>query len=216
MLIRTDNTAGRSVLEGATKGRHLRWALALQELDYTLVERPGKSHCNADALSRCHLRSACPYGEKEVESIYASQATRKDLPPLPPLEDTSGRIFEDDDEPMAPSTTMRKTCKFGDNCAITTAWHKNKYSHEDAQDTPTERPSKRRKLAPDLVEPTCCAGQASYLDSTAYFPPADREAWDTRTFGKEQQTDAWCQRHMANNTEKAAEISKALRTKRRP
>jgi exodeoxyribonuclease III len=75
--VRTDSNAVAWVLEKATKGRLLRWALMLQERDYTIVHRPGDKHGNADGLSRCHLRSCCPYGETHIEPIYGV------APPLP-------------------------------------------------------------------------------------------------------------------------------------
>jgi len=70
VMVRTDSNAVKWVLERATKGRLLRWALALQEIDYTIEHRPGQKNGNADGLSRCPLRSNCPYGEKRIEQIY--------------------------------------------------------------------------------------------------------------------------------------------------
>ena len=71
VCIRTDSTAVKSILQKATTGRHMRWALALQEVDYEIEHRRGTMHGNADGLSRCPIRSCCPYGNKDaVETIY--------------------------------------------------------------------------------------------------------------------------------------------------
>ncbi len=39
-------------------GQHARWALSLQEYDFTIEHRPGVKHQNADILSRCPLPAA--------------------------------------------------------------------------------------------------------------------------------------------------------------
>ena len=58
------------VLQKATTGRLMRWALNLQEREFDIEHRKGSAHGNADALSRCPMRSCCPYGEKPVEQIH--------------------------------------------------------------------------------------------------------------------------------------------------
>ena len=50
--------------------RVLRWALRLQEFDFTVVHRPGKLNQPCDSLSRDSLKSSNPYGEPEVEALY--------------------------------------------------------------------------------------------------------------------------------------------------
>jgi len=68
--IRTDAMAVQWVLQKATTGRLMRWALNLQEREYEIEHRKGSAHGNADALSRCPMRSCCPYGEDPIEPIH--------------------------------------------------------------------------------------------------------------------------------------------------
>ena len=46
-----------------TSGRLLRWQLYLQEYDFTITYKKGKTHCNADCLSRFPLPDTLPEGE---------------------------------------------------------------------------------------------------------------------------------------------------------
>ena len=75
--IRTDSSIVKWVFANAEKGRMLKWALAIQELDYEIEHRPGPKHCNADGVSRCPMVSECPYGVEPQEPIYGIR------PPLP-------------------------------------------------------------------------------------------------------------------------------------
>ena len=68
--VRTDANAVEWVLQKATTGRLMRWALNLQEREFTILHRKGSANGNADSLSRCPLRSSCPYGETAVEPIH--------------------------------------------------------------------------------------------------------------------------------------------------
>ena len=76
-LVRTDSNAVKWVMQKAVKGRLLKWALSLQELQYEVEHRKGTKHCNADGLSRCPLLSTQPYGVEPQEQIYGVP------PPLP-------------------------------------------------------------------------------------------------------------------------------------
>ena len=42
------------------EGQLARWLEQLQEYEFTIIHRPGKAHCNADALSRRHCSKGCP------------------------------------------------------------------------------------------------------------------------------------------------------------
>ena len=42
------------------EGQLARWLEQLQEFEFTIIHRPGKAHCNADALSRRHCSKDCP------------------------------------------------------------------------------------------------------------------------------------------------------------
>ena len=68
--VRTDANAVEWVLQKATTGRLMRWALNLQEREFTIKHRKGSANGNADALSRCPLRSSCPYKEHPIEPIH--------------------------------------------------------------------------------------------------------------------------------------------------
>lgn len=65
-LLRTDHSSltWLRTLRDA-KGQLARWILALQELDFEIVHRPGRAHGNADGLSRvprhqhCHSCQSC-------------------------------------------------------------------------------------------------------------------------------------------------------------
>ena len=64
--IKTDSEAARQLIaadDKAAGGRLLRWRLALQEFEYTVVHRKGTANANADALSRMFLESDDPYDE---------------------------------------------------------------------------------------------------------------------------------------------------------
>ena len=50
--------------------RTCHWLVQLGEYDYEVKHRPGCKNGCADALSRCPLRSTCPYGEESVETLY--------------------------------------------------------------------------------------------------------------------------------------------------
>jgi transposase InsO family protein len=58
-------------------GKHMRWALILQEYTFTVVHRPGAAHTNVDTLSRYPLSSSYdPTGARlELESPGVSPAT---------------------------------------------------------------------------------------------------------------------------------------------
>ena len=65
-IIRTDSEAARRLVAADDKdagGRLLRWRLALQEFDYTVIHRSGAKNANADALSRMFLESDDPFDE---------------------------------------------------------------------------------------------------------------------------------------------------------
>ena len=49
-----------------------RWALALQEYDFTIKYRKGVQNSNADALSRC-------YPQKESSAVIVAPETNKEL-----------------------------------------------------------------------------------------------------------------------------------------
>ena len=62
------------------EGQLARWLEKLQELDFTIVHRPGRTHRNADALSRLPCQQCGRDEEKEkvpiaVTSLKAVQAT---------------------------------------------------------------------------------------------------------------------------------------------
>ena len=42
------------------EGQLARWLEQLQKYEFTIIHRPGKAHCNADALSRRHCSKDCP------------------------------------------------------------------------------------------------------------------------------------------------------------
>ena len=174
VTFRTDNTAVRSVLEKASKGRHLRWALAMQELDYTLVERPGTAHSNADGLSRCHLRSACPYGENKVECIYASGQTDSTKAPQAGAEGAAD----------APNNNLNPTTG-----STTDGTDPGKGETHDTDKEPDEPHPKRRKVGAMGKARACNVMRASYPSCAAFFPRDDREAWDMTAWREEQHKD---------------------------
>ena len=68
-------------VQNMTNGNHrlVRWSLALQKYTFTVQHRPGKSHLNADGLSR-----QC-YTDEEVEndsSIFRGERGRCQGKPL--------------------------------------------------------------------------------------------------------------------------------------
>ena len=78
-LIRTDHKALKWLMNRDDHtSRVMRWILKLQELDFDVQHRSGKSNAVADALSRYPLDSTEPYGEDEIEPLYYCNT---DLPP---------------------------------------------------------------------------------------------------------------------------------------
>ena len=51
------------------KSKLMRWALELQEYDYTIIHRPGKDSANVDALSRLHHDDDLPELKAEEEGL---------------------------------------------------------------------------------------------------------------------------------------------------
>ena len=60
-------------------GQHARWALTMQELDITIVHRPGACHQNADVPSRSRLPSAIDRrgARMDEDDVAATVTTRK-------------------------------------------------------------------------------------------------------------------------------------------
>ena len=59
-------------------GHHARWALALQEFDFTIEHRPGAMHQNADILSRFHRsrrRTSLEHAWTQAVMLYALSRT---------------------------------------------------------------------------------------------------------------------------------------------
>ena len=67
-LVVTDATAAKRIMEGSKNdaGRVVRWALAVQEFDYTIVQRPASALAAPDGLSRYSHVSTEPYSEGET------------------------------------------------------------------------------------------------------------------------------------------------------
>jgi hypothetical protein len=67
-LVVTDATAAKRIMEGTKNdaGRVVRWALAVQEFDYTIVQRPARELAAPDGLSRYSHESTEPYNEGET------------------------------------------------------------------------------------------------------------------------------------------------------
>ena len=60
------------------EGQVARWLEGMAEFNYDVVHRPGKQHCNADALSRgqchqCGLDFSCTEFEEEEEVMIAAE-----------------------------------------------------------------------------------------------------------------------------------------------
>ena len=51
------------------EGQLARWLEQLQEFEFTIIHRPDKSHCNADALSRRHCGKECPDAQSTTRSV---------------------------------------------------------------------------------------------------------------------------------------------------
>ena len=79
------------------KGRLARWALQLQQHDFTIVHRPGKQHQNADAISRFPVVAALPSGYSS-ETIKANQHSDSFLYYIIHHLKT-GNVHEDDPQP---------------------------------------------------------------------------------------------------------------------
>ena len=60
-----------------TSGRLLRWQLYLQEYDFTIQYKKGKTHCNADCLSRFPLPETIPDGEDSDHDRTIALLTEK-------------------------------------------------------------------------------------------------------------------------------------------
>ena len=60
-IIRTDHSA-LTWLQNfkQPEGQLARWLEQLQEYEFTIIHRPGKAHCNADALSHRHCSKDYP------------------------------------------------------------------------------------------------------------------------------------------------------------
>jgi hypothetical protein len=74
----SDSTAARHIMGSPApdaSGRIMRWALALQDFEYTIEHRKGKRHGNADGLSRNPLESTEPYDEGVTKIIPATMLT---------------------------------------------------------------------------------------------------------------------------------------------
>ena len=72
----TDHQALKWLMSREHGTRVMRWIMRLQELDFDIVHRSGKSNANADGLSRNPLESTRPYGEAAIEPLYTTLAHR--------------------------------------------------------------------------------------------------------------------------------------------
>ena len=63
----TDSAALKGLMSSTNlSGKIARWALYLSELDYEVIHKPGKSHGNADGLSRSKLIEETPTAQDEA------------------------------------------------------------------------------------------------------------------------------------------------------
>jgi transposase InsO family protein len=65
--LQTDNSAVKWLMEQTKPGRLQRWVLRIQEFDFTLEHRPGKSNGNADGPSR----NPVPYLKEDEDKLEA-------------------------------------------------------------------------------------------------------------------------------------------------
>ena len=105
----TDATSVSQIKEVQGKSRLARWALALQEYDYTVMHRPGKQNPVNDALTRIQIESAqeekgivTPQHHKQLGSVMAVQVKRNTwiVAPVLPLELAGMIVSEQEKDAM--------------------------------------------------------------------------------------------------------------------
>ena len=91
MVIRTDHSALAFMFRSENlTGRIARWACLLSKYDFKMVTRQGKSHLNADGLSRCLPKGG--HNEVEVEEEDEPKVFSLMARASPTLEDGGDRI----------------------------------------------------------------------------------------------------------------------------
>ena len=162
----TDNEAIKWLLNSEhTSSRLQKWVISMQDLDFDTVHRKGKSHGNADGLSRNPLTSTQPYGVEPPEPLTGVKPPVQCYVGVAPDE----RRRDSEFECAECSTTSQRSCcqaesveEFGAHCKG------------------TERASLRKR---------------DYLPSAmaaAYFPDGDAQAWDIGEWAKYQKEDEFC------------------------
>jgi hypothetical protein len=74
-VIYTDNSTVFDQAKTNFSSRVAHWKLRLSEYDYEIKHLGGKLNTLADHLSRCSLRSTCPYGEHKEKPLYQIHTT---------------------------------------------------------------------------------------------------------------------------------------------
>ena len=114
VIIRTDHASLKYVKTMKhPDDQAARWIETLSETDYTIVIRPGKDHCNADALSRLHVvscpgkRCICP-GVSNLEATGDTKDDSSVLPSQPEPDEEPQYSDDEDDERFAAALLERK------------------------------------------------------------------------------------------------------------
>ena len=161
----TDNDAIKWLLksDNHTSSRLQKWVISMQDLDFDTVHRKGKSHGNADGLSRNSLPSTQPYGVDPPEPLTGVKPpvqcyVQESLGPTNPFKcDTC-------------STPASESC-----CVASTIREFREHGRSTHH---------RAVTTFNLVEE--CALTASY------FPAGDSQAWSVQEWSKLQSVDEFC------------------------